>query len=73
MNKDVVYGALMELSRNKQVWYESSTGPEYSHLTEEGKEAIVHVIEEMFRGLQTINKLELREESKNQVIDALKG
>jgi hypothetical protein len=73
MNKDVVYGALMELSRNKQVWYESSTGPEYSHLTDEGKEAIVHVIEEMFRGLQTINKLELREESKNQVIDALKG
>lgn len=73
MNKDIVYGALMELSQNKSVWHESTVSPEYSHLTEDGKAAIVHVIEEMFRGLQTIHKLEIREEAKKQTLDALKG
>jgi hypothetical protein len=44
MNKDIVYGALLELSQNKKVWHESTVSPESSHLTEEGKEAIIHVI-----------------------------
>jgi hypothetical protein len=30
MNKDIVYGALLELSRNKTVWHESSVSPEHS-------------------------------------------
>lgn len=72
MNKDIVYGALMELSQNKQVWHESTVGAEYSHLTEEGKDAIIHVIEEMFRGLQTIHKQEITEEAKRQTLAALK-
>lgn len=72
MNKDIVYGALLELSQNKQVWHESTVGPEYSHLTDEGKDAIVHVIEEMFRGLQVIHKQEIKEEAKRQTLEALK-
>lgn len=73
MNKDIVYGALLELSQNQQVWHESSVSVEYSHLTEEGKTAIVHVIEEMFRGLQTIHKMEIAEEAKRQTFEALKS
>ncbi len=72
MNKDVVYGALLELSQNQKVWHESSVSPEYSKLTDEGREAIIHVIEEMFRGLQTIQKRELAEEAKRQTMEALK-
>lgn len=72
MNKDVVYGSLLELSQNQRVWHESSVSPEYSKLTDEGKEAIIHVIEEMFRGLQTIQKRELAEEAKRQTLEALK-
>lgn len=72
MNKDIVYGALLELSQNRQVWHESSVSPEYSHLTEDGKDAIIHVIEEMFRGLQTIHKQEIKEEAKRQTLEALK-
>ena len=72
MNKDIVYGALMELSKNKQVWHESSVSPEYSHLTEDGKDAIIHVIEDMFRGLQTIHKQELKEEAKRQTLESLR-
>lgn len=72
MNKDVVYGALLELSQNQKVWHESSVSTEYSHLTDEGREAIIHIIEEMFRGLQTIHKRELAEEAKRQTMEALK-
>jgi len=73
MNKDIVYGALLELSQNKQVWYESSINPEYSKLTDEGKDAIIHVIEDMFRGLQIIHQQEIKEEAKRQTLDQLKG
>jgi hypothetical protein len=72
MNKDVIYGSLLELSRNQQVWHESSVSPEYSHLTEDGKEAIIHIVENMFRGLQTIHNQELAEEAKRQTLEALK-
>jgi hypothetical protein len=72
MHKDMLYGALLELSQNKRVWHESTVSPEYSHLTEDGKDAIIHVVEEMFRGLQTIHKQEVKEEAKNQMLDSLK-
>ena len=73
MNKDIVYGSLLELSQNPKVWHESSVSVEYSHLTDEGKEAIVHVIEEMFRGLQTIHREEVKEEAKRQTLESLKS
>ena len=72
MHKDMTYGALMELVTNKSVWHESTVSPEYSHLTEEGKDAIVHVVEDMFRGLQTIHNQEVKEEAKRQTLEALK-
>jgi len=68
----MLYGALLELSQNQKVWHESSVSPEYSHLTDSGKDAIVHVVEEMFRGLQTIHKQEIKEEAKRQTLEALK-
>ena len=73
MNKDIIYGALLELSQNKQVWHESTVSPEYSKLTEEGREAIIHVVEDMFRGLQTIHQQEIKEEAKRQTLEQLKG
>jgi acid stress-induced BolA-like protein IbaG/YrbA len=72
MHKDMVYGALMELVKNKSVWHESSVSVEYSHLTDSGKDAIVHVVEEMFRGMQTIQQEEVKEEAKRQTLAALR-
>lgn len=72
MHKDMVYGSLMELVKNKHVWHESSVSVEYSHLTEDGKDAIIHVVEEMFRGLQTIHAQEIKEEAKRQTLEGLK-
>ncbi len=72
MHKDMLYGAMLELAKNQRVWHESTVSAEYSHLTEDGKDAIIHVVEEMFRGLQTINKEEIKEEAKRQTLEALK-
>lgn len=72
MNKDMVYGALSELVKNRMVWHESSVSPEYSHLTEDGKKAIIHVVEDMFRGLQIIHQAEVKEEAKRQTLESLK-
>lgn len=73
MNKDLVYGGLLELSRNKLVWHESSVSAEYSHLTEDGRTAIIHIVENMFRGLQTIHEQEIKEEAKRQTIELLRS
>lgn len=73
MHKDMLYGALLELSQNSKVWHESSVSPEYSKLTDDGREAIIHVVEEMFRGLQTIHRQEVKEEAKRQTFETLKG
>jgi hypothetical protein len=72
MHKDMLYGAMLELAKNQRVWHESTVSPEYSHLTDDGKDAIIHVVEEMFRGLQTINREEIKEQAKKQTMDALK-
>lgn len=72
MNKDLVYGGLLELSKNSRVWHESTVSAEYSHLTEDGKKAIIHVVENMFRGLQTIHQQEVKEEAKRQTIEGLR-
>lgn len=72
MHKDMLYGALLELSQNQRVWHESTVSAEYSKLTDEGREAIIHVIEEMFRGLQTIHKQEVKEEAKRQTLESMK-
>jgi hypothetical protein len=73
MNKDLIYGGLLELSRNKLVWHESTVSPEYSHLTEEGQDAIIHIVENMFRGLQIIHNQEVKEEAKRQTLESLKS
>ena len=72
MHKDMIYGSLMELVKNQRVWHESSVSPEYSHLTEDGKNAIIHVVEDMFRGMQTIHNQEVKEEAKRQTLESLK-
>ena len=72
MTKDVVFGGLTELTRNRLVWYTSSIDPRYSHLTDEGKVAIIDIIEKMFRELQAIEEQEIKESAKQQTLDSLK-
>ena len=73
IHKDHVYGTLLELSRNPRIWRESSINPDYSNFTDEGKEAILDIMGDLFRSIQKMREEELREEAKQQTLDALKG
>lgn len=71
--KDLVYGGLKELAVNKEFYYHSSVGPEYSHLTDAGREAIADYLDKM---LYIINKSEeesLNIRAKQMVMNGLKG
>lgn len=72
VNKDSVYGTLLEISQNKSVWHESSVSSSYSRLTEEGKEVIVDVVESLLRSMQDIRIEEIKEQAKKQTMEALK-
>lgn len=69
--KEFTYGGVMELMRNRKYFYHSTLG--YSRWTEEGREALCE-----FMGLVGVKMIEaeeaeLRERSKQMVINTLKG
>lgn len=72
--KDLVYGGLLELITNKQFYYTSSISPaEYSHFTDEGKEALVEYMTAMAFVMQQSEKAELDTRAKDMVMKELKG
>ncbi len=71
--KDVMYGGISELMRNNRYYYRSSVGVEYSKWTEEGREAILALIESASRDIHKVeSELELKR-SKELMVKGLKG
>ncbi len=70
--KDVMYGGLMEIMRNRQYYYHSGVGSHYSHFTDEGREAVQEFINSMSGKMMEAEHEELDERAKNQVINELK-
>ena len=71
--KDVMFGSISELIKNKNFYYFSSVGPEYCYWTEEGKVEL-----QAYMDLMAYKMLEAEEESLNKrakelVIKGLKG
>jgi len=70
--KDAVYGGLMEIMRNRQYYYHSGIGSNYSHFTDEGREAVQEFINVMAGKMLEAEHHELDERAKQQVINCLK-
>ena len=70
--KDVVYGGLEELIRNRHYYYHSSVGAGYSHLTDEGKAAVSEFVDLMAWKMKEAEDADLDQRAKKQVIDQLK-
>ncbi len=70
--KDLCYGGLEELLNNNRYYYHSSVGAGYSHLTEEGKEAVVEFMNMIAWKIKEANDLDLDQRAKKQVLDQLK-
>lgn len=70
--KDLCYGGLEELLNNNRYYYHSSVGAGYSHLTEEGEEAVVEFMNMVAWKIKEANDLDLDQRAKKQVLDQLK-
>ena len=71
--KDMMFGGVTELVRNRRFYYYSSVGPQYSHWTEEGKQALVEYMEVMSYKMRQAEEAELEERAKQQTLNALKS
>ena len=69
----MIIGSIKEIIKDRQYFYYSNVGPDYCHLTEEGKSAIIDMINILgSRMLVAIEKEDI-ERSKQLVLDELKG
>ena len=67
-----VYAGLYEILKNKQMYYHSSVGADYSHLTEEGEKAVIQWIQLMAPHMYKLEEQELDARAKKMVWDELK-
>lgn len=71
--KDLTFGGITELMKNRQFYYFSAVGSQYSHWTEEGKSALHAYMELMAYKYHEAETAELDRRAKEMVIGALKN
>lgn len=71
--KDLVYGGLEEILNNRNYYYNSSVGANYSHLTDSGKEAVIEFIGLISSKIIEAENADLDRRAKEQVLKELKG
>ena len=69
----MIIGSIKEIIRDRQYFYHSTVGPDYCHLTDEGKDAVLDVINILGSRLLKAEADEDIERSKQLVLDQLKG
>ena len=69
----MMVGSIKEILKDKNYFYYSSIGPEYCHLTDQGKEAIMDIMNLLGSRLAVAIEKEDIERSKQLVLDELKG
>ncbi len=70
--KDLCYGGMLELLNNRNYYYKSSVGKDYSHLTDEGKQAVVEFMDMIAWKMIEAEDSDLDHRAKQQVLDQLK-
>jgi hypothetical protein len=71
--KDLVFGGLMELQRNRAYYYYSGVGSNYSYWTEDGKEAVLEFMREMAPLMRQAEEQDLDKRAKEMVLKELKS
>jgi len=71
--KDIMYGGLSELMNNKDFYYRSSVGADYSHWTEKGTLVMIEFVNSMTKQMHTAEERALDKRAKELVIKGLKG
>lgn len=71
--KDLVYGGIEEILNNRDYYYHSAVGADYSHFTEDGKTAVTEFLNVMAFKIKQAEDKELDHRAKQMVLNALKG
>ena len=71
-DKDKVYGALKEFTKNRNLWRSSDVGREYCYLTDEGREVIADMMQDMLRTIDVLERKALEQQAKEVVWKELK-
>lgn len=71
--KDLMFGGLHELMKNRNYYHHSSVGQNYSYWTDDGKEALHEYMQVMAWKLKEAEEADLRKKAKEMTINALKG
>ena len=72
-NKGTVYGAMLEITKNPRLWRSSPVGREYCHFTEEGREVITDLMQDLLRTVDAIDRRVVDQRAKEITMDILKG
>lgn len=70
--KDLCYGGMLELLNNRNYYYHSTVGSAYSHLTEDGKAAMIEFMNMIAFKMKEAEDADLEQRAKQQVLDQLK-
>ena len=68
----MLVGSIKEMLKDKRYFYYSTIGPEYCHLTDEGKDAILATVNLLGSRMVVALEKEDIERSKKLVLDELK-
>jgi hypothetical protein len=71
--KELVYGGVQELMRNRKYYYHSSVGVNYCHWTDEGEKALAAYMNLMGWQILEAEEAVLRQKAKDMVVNGLKG
>jgi hypothetical protein len=71
--KDLMYGGINELMNNKDFYYRSSVGADYSKWTEKGSLVMLDFVKSMTQQIHTLEDKTLDKRAKELVIKGLKG
>lgn len=72
-NRGTVYGAMLEITKNPRLWRSSPVGREYCHFTEEGREVIADLMQDILRTVDVLEKRAVDQRAKEITFDILKG
>ena len=71
--KDLMWGGLIELTNNKELYYRSSVGPEYGQWSDRGTLVMMAFMNSIIKQMVAAEEQALNNRAKELVIKGLKG
>lgn len=70
--KDILYGSICEMTRNRELYYRSSVGSKYCHWTEQGREDLFELLEEYTKKMIDVEQEIDEARAKQMTFETLK-